>query len=91
MLLAARKEIRHNFEASRILTEAEKETKLAHALDVAKVLRMNVIQGRKDESKEDTYDLRIHKDIELGDNESIRQKKSQAAAAAAAGGKCCSS
>lgn len=76
-MLAARKEIRHNYEASRELTEAERESKLQHAREVAKVLRTNVVQGKRDEAKPDTYDLRIHKDIELGDNETIRQQKSQ--------------
>ncbi|CCG82161.1 Putative uncharacterized protein [Taphrina deformans PYCC 5710] len=80
-LLAARMEIRRNFEASRELTDSEQVTKVQHAQEIAKVLRQNVVQGRLDETKEDTYDLRIHKDIELGDNETIRQKKSQAAAA----------
>lgn len=89
VLLAARKEIRSNFEASRDLTPEEKETKIQHANEVAKVLRMNVVQGKLDEKKSDTYDLRIHKDIELGDNESINQKKQQQAASGSSG-KCCS-
>lgn len=90
VLLAARKEIRNNFEASRELTVGEQESKIQHANEVAKVLRMNVVQGKLDQEKTDTYDLRIHKDIELGDNESIKQKK-QAQAASGTSGKCCSS
>lgn len=80
VLLAARKEIRNNFEESKTLTPEEQESKVHHAKEVAKVLRMNVVQGKRDESKPDTYDLRIHKDIELGDNDTITKQKSGRAA-----------
>ena len=73
VLGAARQEIRRNFDAARDVTEEEKLAKLQHAEEVAKVLRMNVVQGKRVEG--DTFDLRIHKDIELGDNESIRKAK----------------
>lgn len=45
--------------------------------DVAKILRQNVVQGTKlpqTKDGKDVYQLNIHPDTELGDNESIKQK-----------------
>jgi complex III assembly factor LYRM7 len=91
ILAAARQEIRKNFDSARHLSPDEQDIKLEHAKEVAKILRTNVVQGKRkaetaSEEGADTYNLRIHKDIELGDNESIKKGKSAQAAAVSQGG-----
>ncbi|KAG2223937.1 hypothetical protein INT45_009389 [Circinella minor] len=49
------------------------EEKLKLADQVNSLLRKNVVQGVPRD--DNTYELRITKDIELGDNDSIRQAK----------------
>ena len=92
LLHKARSDTRTAYESSRDLTgdESGVAAKLQHAEEVAKVLRTQVVQGRKRDSDSTTtaaaqdgkgeqdsqfYELRIHPDIELGDNETIRQQK----------------
>ena len=91
MLLAARHQARTSFAAGRSLLpdSSEASERITHAEDVAKILRQNVVQGRKVESEEDQYrehsvvdtsigtdgtlqELRIHKETERGDNDTIK-------------------
>ncbi|KAF2828300.1 mitochondrial zinc maintenance protein 1, mitochondrial, partial [Ophiobolus disseminans] len=88
-LFAARAEARRNFESNRHLTAGSDELskQIAHAEEVAKFLRENVVQGRAAEN-EGNYKLRIHEHTERGDNEDIKKAKGQNTLG---GGKCCSS
>ncbi|ODQ51021.1 hypothetical protein SAICODRAFT_31541 [Saitoella complicata NRRL Y-17804] len=76
VMTAAHEQARSQFEAGRSLEAGSKEweEKLKHASDVAVVLRQGVIQGEK-VPEDEKYQLRIHKDIRLGDNESIKQSR----------------
>ncbi|KAH7045919.1 hypothetical protein B0J12DRAFT_741902 [Macrophomina phaseolina] len=84
---AARAKARDDFDASRALepngVDAQKQ--VAHANEVAKILRENVVQGQANE--DGRYKLRIHEHTERGDNESIKQNKGKNTLA---GVKCCS-
>ncbi|KAH3900944.1 Mzm1p SCDLUD_002405 [Saccharomycodes ludwigii] len=65
------------------------EKQIKHLNDVALFLRRNIVQGvkkDKDTSGKVRYHLNIHKETELGDNESIKKTKR---ALAAEGGGCC--
>lgn len=96
LLQRARSDTRTAYEATRTLAsdDAGVASKLQHAEEVAKVLRTQVVQGRRREPTADQpdanitqaagpeqgkdsqfYELRIHPEIELGDNETIRQQK----------------
>ena len=68
---AALTESRLAFAASRTLDphSAEALQKIQYANDVAKVLRENVVQGRKEG---DLYKLRLHDMVERGDNDSVK-------------------
>ena len=49
------------------------EGQIKHLEDMSKILRTNVAQAvQKDKYK---YELKMHKDIELGDNETIKEDK----------------
>ncbi|KAI4275938.1 MAG: hypothetical protein L6R35_006250, partial [Caloplaca aegaea] len=52
LLTSALSTARSNFESSRILPPADAASKVAHAEEVAKVLRRNIVQGRRSEAKE---------------------------------------
>ncbi|KTA95237.1 Mitochondrial zinc maintenance protein 1, mitochondrial [Nakaseomyces glabratus] len=71
VLLAARAEMRKGMENP----DSSKTTQeqIQHLEEVATFLKRNLVQGQKIEGEE-KYHLKIHKDIELGDNESIKQK-----------------
>ncbi|RKU42612.1 putative zinc maintenance protein 1, mitochondrial [Coniochaeta pulveracea] len=71
VLSAAKESIRNGFRDKRSLSASDPEVQasLQHAQDVAQFLRSNVVQGRKDG---DVYRLRIHKDTERGDNDTIK-------------------
>ncbi|KAI8087718.1 uncharacterized protein B0P05DRAFT_532009 [Gilbertella persicaria] len=73
-ILAAKKETYARFMQSKDETNTDiLEEKFNLARQVATLLRRNVIQGvPKDEN---TYKLRITKDTELGDNDSIKKAK----------------
>lgn len=83
MLNAARSSIRESFRANATLepTSPEFPAAVKHAEEVALILRQNVVQGKKEG---DLYKLRIHEEIERGDNNTIKL-------AGGNGGKCCSS
>jgi len=72
LLHAARLQARIGFDKGRQLgSDSEDAVKsVAHAEEVAKLLRHNIVQGETKEG-EDVIKLRIHDDIERGDNESI--------------------
>ncbi|AMD20948.1 HEL333Wp [Eremothecium sinecaudum] len=67
--------------------EATPEEQIQYMNDVAKILRNNVVQGERKDGT-DVFELNIHKDIELGDNNSIKKPKSTLTAGAVSGG-CC--
>jgi len=74
LLTAARHEARKNFNASSALTSGSPDAVagIAHAEDVAKILRQNVVQGEKVDGEGEKYKLRIHDEIERGDNDTIK-------------------
>ncbi|KAL8804785.1 MAG: hypothetical protein Q9182_002377 [Xanthomendoza sp. 2 TL-2023] len=73
VLLSALTTARANFESSRLLpaNSAEAEAAIAHAEEVAGILRRNIVQGREEEGG-DKFHLRIHNDTERGNNSSIK-------------------
>ncbi|KAM0668070.1 hypothetical protein ACQRIT_000570 [Beauveria bassiana] len=84
-LLAAQSRIRDEFRSKQALDPKDSTVGegIEHATQVAQFLRQNVVQGKKMEGEE-KYKLRIHKDTERGDNESIKSSGS-----GVAGGGCC--
>ncbi|MCJ1474376.1 Mitochondrial zinc maintenance protein 1, mitochondrial [Lambiella insularis] len=81
LLLSARHEARSSFAlSSSLLPESpEAAAQLAHAEDVATILRKNVVQGQKveDASVDEKYRLRIHEETERGDNETIKMSSKE--------------
>ncbi|CZS91574.1 probable FMP36 Found in Mitochondrial Proteome [Rhynchosporium agropyri] len=77
LLTAARSQARQNFRqnASMSLDDPAYAPAIAHAQDVAKILRENVVQGRL--GKDDRYKLRIHEHTERGDNDTIKMPNGQ--------------
>jgi len=73
LLHAARIQAREGFNKSRSLNASSDEAVkgIEHAEGVAEVLRHNIVQGKKIEGKE-ALQLRIHKDTERGDNNTIK-------------------
>ncbi|KAF4434360.1 putative Mitochondrial zinc maintenance protein 1, mitochondrial [Fusarium austroafricanum] len=75
ILSAAQLQIRNEFRQKASIDASDAPAAIKHAEEVAKVLRQNVVQGQKTEEGKDTYtiaELRIHDEIERGDNESIK-------------------
>ncbi|KAI2627156.1 hypothetical protein GGS21DRAFT_255969 [Xylaria nigripes] len=85
-LKAARQSIRDGFRAKAAIEPTSPEFRVAvgHAEDVATILRQNVVQGKREG---DTYKLRIHEEIERGDNDTVKS----AGNTLSSGKKCCSS
>jgi complex III assembly factor LYRM7 len=86
VLAAAHGQIRDQFRQRAALdpTDSSVADGIKHAQEVAKFLRENVVQGaRADENG--TYKLRIHKDTERGDNDTIKM----AGMGTTSGGGCC--
>ncbi|KAI1641897.1 uncharacterized protein F4817DRAFT_28327 [Daldinia loculata] len=71
VLTAARASIRESFQVNASLesTDPELPGAIKHAEEVAAILRQNIVQGKKDG---ETYKLRIHKDTERGDNDTVK-------------------
>ncbi|KAK0656245.1 hypothetical protein B0T16DRAFT_398905 [Cercophora newfieldiana] len=71
VLTAARQQIRQGFREKSWLPASDPEVQPAikHAEEVAHFLRTNLVQGKK---KGDRYVLRIHDDIERGDNDTVK-------------------
>ncbi|CZS80750.1 unnamed protein product [Fusarium graminearum] len=84
ILSAAQLQIRNEFRQKATIDASDAPAAIKHAEEVAKVLRQNVVQGRRIEDGKDSYKLRIHEDIERGDNESIKT-----AGKGSMGGGCC--
>ncbi|KAF9289003.1 Mitochondrial zinc maintenance protein 1, mitochondrial [Mortierella alpina] len=98
MLAAARLKTHSEFDAKRNETdETEIKKQLEHANQVASLIRHNLAQAVQLEDKDDIYSLKLNKDHELGDNETLRQAsklrrlKNQEAGGKTAGGGCGSS
>ncbi|KAL2062157.1 hypothetical protein VTL71DRAFT_6423 [Oculimacula yallundae] len=72
LLQAARNQARQTFQhnASMSLDDPAYAPAIAHAVEVAKILKENVVQGRLGEN--DRYKLRIHEHTERGDNDTIK-------------------
>ncbi|KAM0425017.1 hypothetical protein ACHAPT_009818 [Fusarium lateritium] len=85
ILSAAQIQIRNEFRQKASIDPSGASAAIQHAEEVAKVLRENVVQGKKTEQGQDTYKLRIHEHTERGDNESILT----AGSGTAQGGGCC--
>ncbi|ODV91131.1 hypothetical protein CANCADRAFT_116740 [Tortispora caseinolytica NRRL Y-17796] len=81
LMTGARMRLRSEFEANRNLIEDKEQLdeKILHANAVATLLRQNLVQGKAKEGSEDKpkYVLRLHEEIELGDNETIFQGKTK--------------
>ncbi|KAI0599557.1 hypothetical protein F4775DRAFT_591343 [Biscogniauxia sp. FL1348] len=71
VLTAARASIREGFRAKASLEPSSPELPdaIKHAEEVASILRQNVVQGKKEG---EAYKLRIHKDTERGDNDTVK-------------------
>ncbi|KAI8722608.1 Mitochondrial zinc maintenance protein 1, mitochondrial [Fusarium sp. LHS14.1] len=85
ILSAAQVQIRNEFRQKASIDSTGVSAAIQHAEEVAKVLRENVVQGKKTEEGKDTYKLRIHEHTERGDNESILT----AGSGNTTGGGCC--
>lgn len=84
MLLAARQKMRDGM-VNPPNPELPVDKQIQHLEEVANFLRQNLVQGKKTGS-EQRYALNIHRDTELGDNETINETKKTLAAQ---GGGCC--
>ncbi|EAW20545.1 LYR motif-containing protein [Aspergillus fischeri NRRL 181] len=72
VLVAARQEARRQFDEHR-REGIDTPMQINHAKEVATILRHNIVQGVRDSKDENAkWELRIHDDIERGDNDSIR-------------------
>ncbi|CAL8581483.1 Mitochondrial zinc maintenance protein 1, mitochondrial [Xanthoria parietina] len=72
VLASALATARSTFDSSRsiIPNSSEARAAIAHAEEVAGILRRNVVQGKG--NGEDTFHLRMHDEIERGDNDTIK-------------------
>lgn len=84
VLLAARTKMREGM-VNPPNPELTTEQQIQHLEDVSVFLRRNLVQGRK-QGDEEKYHLNIHKETELGDNDSIKEAKRTLASK---GGGCC--
>ncbi|KAJ5110422.1 Mitochondrial zinc maintenance protein 1 [Penicillium argentinense] len=72
VMLAARQEARRNFDQNRRVG-IDTGMQINHAIEVANILRHNLVQGAREDGDEAAkWELRIHDDIERGDNDSIK-------------------
>ncbi|OXV11384.1 hypothetical protein Egran_00855 [Elaphomyces granulatus] len=72
MLYAARNEARRRFEESRF-KGVDSGMLIQDAFEIAEILKHNIVQGARDVDREDAkWKLRIHDEIELGDNDSVK-------------------
>ncbi|VVT49757.1 uncharacterized protein SAPINGB_P002428 [Magnusiomyces paraingens] len=75
-LTAALAEIRTRFHSDKSLSEPEEiAEKLQLAKDVNIILRQNVVQGVQDSADPNKYHLKIHKETELGYNDTVKEPK----------------
>lgn len=72
VLVASRQEARRNFDSHRRLG-IDTPMRINHAVEVANLLKHNLVQGVRESNEEDAnWELRIHEDIERGDNDTIK-------------------
>ncbi|RDA88878.1 hypothetical protein CP532_5421 [Ophiocordyceps camponoti-leonardi (nom. inval.)] len=73
VMTAARTKIGSAFRENASMDPSSKSAQEAieKAKELARFLRSNVVQGRRQHPDDDTYALRIHEHTELGDNETI--------------------
>ncbi|KAE8155029.1 mitochondrial zinc maintenance protein 1, mitochondrial [Aspergillus avenaceus] len=72
VLLAARQEARQNFD-NHPRVGIDTPMQINHAIEVANILKHNIVQGvREDGNEAAKWELRIHDDIERGDNDTIK-------------------
>ncbi|RJE22657.1 hypothetical protein PHISCL_05001 [Aspergillus sclerotialis] len=72
VLLAARQQAREQFDSHRRVG-VDTPMQIKHAVEVADLLRHNIVQGSREAGNEDAqWQLNIHEDIERGDNDSIK-------------------
>ncbi|CAI7624217.1 unnamed protein product [Penicillium bialowiezense] len=72
VLIAARQEARQNFEKNR-RPAIDTGMQINHAIEVANILRHNIVQGSREDGNEAAkWELNIHDQIERGDNDSIK-------------------
>ncbi|KAJ5885388.1 Mitochondrial zinc maintenance protein 1 [Penicillium taxi] len=72
VFLAARQEARRNFDENRRVG-IDNGMQINHAIEVANILRHNIVQGaREAENETAKWELNIHDQIERGDNDSIK-------------------
>ncbi|KAJ5550600.1 Complex 1 LYR protein [Penicillium sp. DV-2018c] len=72
VLAAARLEARNNFEKNR-RPAVDTGMQINHAIEVANILRHNIVQGSRPQGDESAkWELNIHDEIERGDNDSIK-------------------
>ncbi|BDD63882.1 Mitochondrial zinc maintenance protein 1, mitochondrial [Monascus purpureus] len=72
VLLAARQQARQNFDQNR-REGVDTPMKINHAVEVANILRHNIVQGvREADNEEARWKLRIHNEIERGDNDTVK-------------------
>ncbi|CAR22195.1 Mitochondrial zinc maintenance protein 1, mitochondrial [Lachancea thermotolerans] len=83
MLQAARSKMREGM-ANPPNPELAPEQQIQHLNEVSQFLRRNIVQGKRGEG--DKYTLNIHKETELGDNETIKTTKKTLVSR---GGGCC--
>lgn len=70
MLVASRQKMREGMQKPPN-PELSKEEQVKHLEDVALFLRRNIVQGKM-HSDTGRYELNIHEETELGDNETIK-------------------
>ncbi|KAE8443195.1 Mitochondrial zinc maintenance protein 1, mitochondrial [Mollisiaceae sp. DMI_Dod_QoI] len=77
LLHAARQEARVGFQRNAAMgpDDPALAPAIAHAEDVARFLRENVVQGKRD--GDDRYKLRIHEHTERGDNDTVKMANGQ--------------
>ncbi|KAJ5835243.1 hypothetical protein N7447_001269 [Penicillium robsamsonii] len=72
VLIAARQEARQSFEKNR-RPAVDTGMQINHAIEVANILRHNIVQGSREQGDETAkWELNIHDQIERGDNDSIK-------------------
>ncbi|PYH80246.1 LYR motif-containing protein [Aspergillus aculeatinus CBS 121060] len=72
VMVAARQEARRNFD-NHPRQGIDTPMQINHAIEVANILRHNIVQGVRDDGDENAkWELRIHDEIERGDNDSIK-------------------
>jgi len=77
LLHAAQQQARTGFEQNASLSPEDPAVAAAieHAEGVAQILRQNIVQGKQ--IGDDKYKLRIHKDTERGDNDTVKMPNGQ--------------